>query len=117
MGNFVAAVALSIPWIGWLLMAALLCFGPFVILLKSSQRVVDILMLGVFAACYVVAQWAGAMLVSIAAPDIWILSAIPVLPVCYYFLKKSTEREFGAKKAHAAAPVATGLRKLPSHWE
>ena len=117
MGNLLAACALSIPGIGWFLMAAMLCFVPFVILIKSSQRIVDLTMLGAFALCYLLAQALGWALVKTFFPEIWGISAVPVLPVCLYFLHKSDQREFGRAKPRTKSTPPTGPRQLPSHWE
>lgn len=102
--NALVAITLAIPMIGWAAMAFLACVTPFMILIKSENRIVDLLMLVVFVVSYTIASAFSFKLFG----ENWMLSGIPVIPLSFYFLYKSDQREFASKspKRLGAAPRA-----------
>lgn len=111
--NIFVAAFLAIPMIGWAGMAFFACVTPFVILIKSENRIVDLLMLVVFVVCYTIASGFSYALFG----EHWMLSGIPVIPLSFYFLYKADQREFGRAKPQPKPTTPIGPRQLPSHWE
>lgn len=111
--NVFVAASLAIPMIGWAGMAFLACVTPFVILIKSENRIVDLLMLAVFVVSYTFASAVSFKLFG----ENWMLSGIPVIPLSFYFLYKADQREFGRAKPKTKPTLPGGPRQLPSHWE
>lgn len=111
--NILVAVTLAIPMVGWAAMAFLACVTPFVILIKSQNRIVDLLMLVVFVVCYTIASGVSYALFG----EHWMLSGIPVIPLSFYFLYQADQREFGRAEPQVKPAPPIGPRQLPSHWE
>lgn len=116
-GNVLFACVFAIPFIGWAAMVFALCVAPFAILMKSSQRIVDLAMLALFGVCYFFVEALGYIVVKTFWPDYWGLSGIFAIPVCVYFLYQADQREFGRAKPMTKPAPPTAPRQLPSHWE